>query len=163
EALRGQQAQLRRITAAPQAAATYCPGTRQDHHQHKDQGDNDAQYVGFVHRSAAAAQPVDAVRRRDDVGDTDAVFFVHDHDFALGDEVAVHVNIHGFTGQAVKLDNGTLTQLQDVADGQSRAAQFHRELDRNVHDHLDVAVPIGRASCRERKHCTAVFSSSSTL
>src|SRR5690606_19538922 len=128
--------------ASRQAATTYRPCTRQYHHQDEYQGDDDAQYVGLSHDLRAAAQPVDAIRRRDDVSDANAIFFVNHHHFALGDQVAVDKDIHGFTCQAVQFHDGTLAQLQDIAYRQPRAPQFHRELDGNVHDHIDVALRI---------------------
>src|SRR5690606_9667617 len=135
---------LQRLTACPagEPAAAYCPCTGHDHDQDQDQRDDDAQYVRFIHGSPPAAQPVDAVGRRDDVGDADAVLVVHDDDFALGDQVAVDEDVHGFTGETVEFDHRPLTKLQNVADGELGAPQFNGELNRDVHDHFDVAVRI---------------------
>src|SRR5690606_14599900 len=67
QVLRSEDAQGLRAGASCEARATYRPCAGQYHHQDEHQGDDDAKYVGFAHGSAAAAQPADAVGRRDDV------------------------------------------------------------------------------------------------
>src|SRR5690606_30823875 len=130
------------VGVAPEAGASHGPGCCKDHHQDQNEADDDPQYIGFIHGLTAAAQTVDAVGRRDDVGDADAVLFVDDHHLALGDQVAVHENIHGFAGQAVEFHHRALAQLQNIADGQPGTTQFDSELDRNVHDHVDVGLGV---------------------
>src|SRR3546814_536301 len=95
---------------------------------------------------AAAVQAAKAVRRRDDVGNAYAVFFVDHDNFALCDQVAVNEDIHGFAGKAVQLYDRTLAKLQDVLDRQARTAQFDRQLHGNIHDHVDVAVALDVAA-----------------
>src|SRR3546814_17737081 len=64
---------------------------------------------------AAAVQAAQAVRRRDDVGNAYAVFFVDHDNFALCDQVAVNEDIHGFAGKAVQLYDRT--ERKSVVEG----------------------------------------------
>src|SRR3546814_16724706 len=62
---------------------------------------------------AAAVQAAKAVRRRDDVGNAYAVFFVdHDH-LALCDQVAATADLHGLAGKAVQLSDRTLAKRSE--------------------------------------------------
>src|SRR5690606_101120 len=117
------------------------PHARENQHNDEYQADDQAQGVGFGHAgSAPAVQPFDAVGWGDDVGDADAVLVFHGDDFALGNQIAVDVDVHGFAGQPVEFDHRPLPELQDVLDGQPGAPQFDRQLNGDVHDHVDVAV-----------------------
>src|SRR5690606_19432055 len=120
-----------------QAGAPGQPGAGQDGGQDERQPQGDAQQGGFCHgKSAPAVEPVDAFGRRDDVGQSDAVAVFDHHDFALRDQVAVDVDVHGLAGKVVQLDDRALAELQQVLDGQAGAAELHRELDRDVHDQV---------------------------
>ena len=84
------------------------------------------------------AQAAHALARRDDVGQADAELVVDHHHLALRDQVAVDEHVHRLAGQRVELDHRALRQLQDVLDRDARAAELHRQLHRDVQDHVDV-------------------------
>lgn len=88
--------------AFQQPASAGDPGCCQNQAYDQQQAKHDSDELGLFHRLAAAVQTLDAIRWRHDVGHADTVFIVYNNHFALGNQVAVHVNIQWFTGQAVQ-------------------------------------------------------------
>src|SRR3546814_7717852 len=94
--------------------SSYVCSSDLDERHDKEQADDQAQYGCFGHGRAASFDPADAVGRRDDVRDTNAVSFVDDNDFALGNQVAVDEDVHGLAGQAVQLYNRALADRKST-------------------------------------------------
>src|SRR5690606_29052964 len=132
QALHAQYADARLGGSAQPVAAACDPCQGQQQQDDEDQAQDQAKQGGLSHGgSAAVVQAGDPVRGGDDVGDADTVFFLDDDDLTLGDQVPVHVDVHGLAGEAVELDDRALPQLQNVLDGQAGAAELDRKLDRN--------------------------------
>src|SRR6185312_3792811 len=74
----------------------------------------------------------------DDIREPDAEFLVHDHDFAVSHEGSIHENVQGLAGGAVELHDGALVELQQVADGDAGAPDFHGKSDRHVKNDVQV-------------------------
>ena len=52
-----------------------------------------------------------------------AKILIDDNNLALGQEFAIHLNVHSLSCQFVQLDNGTVRELQNLLDGLLRAFQ----------------------------------------
>src|SRR5471032_743546 len=85
-----------------------------------------------------STQLLDAFARADHVGQADAELLVDHRHFAMGDQRAVDQHVQRLAGQAVQLDHRPLVELQQVADVDFGAADFHGDRHRNVEDHVQV-------------------------
>jgi hypothetical protein len=77
------------------------------------------------------------------VGEPDAEFLVHHHQFAARDAHAVHEHVQRLTRLAVEFDDGAGRQLQEVANRHLRPAHLQRQRDRHVEYQIEVHLRSG--------------------
>src|SRR6185436_4954939 len=94
--------------------------------------------------TSTSSKLLDPLGRRDHVGETDPELVVHDNNFAVRDQRAVDEHVERLACGPIELDHRALVELQQVADRDARAADFHRQRHGHIEDHFEI--DIARAS-----------------
>src|SRR6185437_13455663 len=71
--------------------------------------------------------------------DAHAEVFVHDHDFATGNEPVVHKDVDGFAGEPIELDDRTGPEAEHVGHRQLRTPKLDRDIHLKPGEEVDVA------------------------
>jgi hypothetical protein len=75
--------------------------------------------------------------------DPHGVTLVYNHDLSESDGMTVHQDIDGLARQAVEIDHGALTELEQLLDAHPRSSELHGHLKRNIEKQLESVVSSG--------------------
>src|SRR5437870_2987199 len=103
-------------------------------------------------RGTSSSEPRDALRRADDVGQADAELVVHHHRLAARDRLPVDEHVERLAGELLELDHRAGPELEQLADGEPRAPDLDRHLERDVEQQLEVAGRLAPRRLRRLRH-----------